>query len=293
LLRPRQYHLILRNPVDPQKGLLLMSSSNRESLIAIARGIIEDLEARDPVLLVALTDVNTYSAIFSDPALISALSQAAQQSDSSSIQHLLSGFTGSSSSNSSFVGPNTHDADSVHPSEEHGDCPICYELLGPGDAAMRCAGEGGVHHYFHATCLQQWIRNCRNRHQATCPVCRGHLQFNGQRLQEYLQSGASQTLNEDERTFFQAIADGLQGKNSWSQMTTLEKSAYASGILAAAGWGFMLGYTEPHHHATNVLAVQHSQHEHQLAQGLGWLVGLIVRIIRNRYEERDRDRRRH
>ena len=52
------------------------------------------------------------------------------------------------------------------------ECPVCMESISNTDACMRCSGSGGRHHYFHAHCLTRWIRQCRDRDQPTCPVCR-------------------------------------------------------------------------------------------------------------------------
>eukprot|EP00913_Durusdinium_trenchii_P025705 g24123.t1 len=74
--------------------------------------------------------------------------------------------------------------------------------------------------------------------------------------------------SQDDRTYLQTLADGLRGRNSWSSMNRVEKAAYAGGILAAAGWGFMLGYTEERHRASHVLVLDVLPAEHQLAQAM-------------------------
>merc|ERR1712232_1512755 len=148
-------------------------------------------------------------------------------------------------------------------------------------------GDGGVHHYFHATCLQQWIRSCRGGREATCPICRGRVQFNGQRLGDFLQSPAAATLDSEERTFLESIADGLRHKNTWTDMSTTEKVGFSVGIVAAAGWGFMLGYNETGNRggasvaiANDRLVTRNLPREHQIAQGVGWVAGLIARIVK-------------
>merc|ERR1712157_360969 len=101
----------------------------------------------------------------------------------------------------------TDAGDRVLLDEETSECPICFEEIRAGDAAMRCAGHGGMQHYFHASCLQHWIRSSRTLvHDATCPMCRGSLQFNGQRLNEFLgDQAASAGLSQDERDFLTSI----------------------------------------------------------------------------------------
>jgi len=71
---------------------------------------------------------------------------------------------------------------------ELGDCAICCESLSPSDAAMRCTGQGGSYHYGHAKCLAEWVQRCRtNSTTPTCPTCRGPLQMNRRRLQDFMQ----------------------------------------------------------------------------------------------------------
>eukprot|EP00667_Euglena_gracilis_P020594 EG_transcript_22321 len=68
------------------------------------------------------------------------------------------------------------------------DCPICQESICLADAAMRCFGDGhDKRHYFHASCLAQWIRKCSAASaRPTCPMCRGPIQVNSRRLGEFL-----------------------------------------------------------------------------------------------------------
>uniref|UniRef100_A0A7S1WRR9 UBA domain-containing protein n=1 Tax=Alexandrium catenella TaxID=2925 RepID=A0A7S1WRR9_ALECA len=71
-----------------------------------------------------------------------------------------------------------------------GDCAICCEPLRASDAAMRCAGGAGSHHYGHAACLAQWVQQCRRDGVApSCPTCRGPLQLHRRNLREFLQQG--------------------------------------------------------------------------------------------------------
>lgn len=60
------------------------------------------------------------------------------------------------------------DADVTH------ECPVCLDTISVDGSAMRCAGEGGVEHYFHARCLSQWTRTQRTQLETpSCPICRG------------------------------------------------------------------------------------------------------------------------
>eukprot|EP00930_Biecheleria_cincta_P085259 TRINITY_DN74665_c0_g1_i1.p1 TRINITY_DN74665_c0_g1~~TRINITY_DN74665_c0_g1_i1.p1 ORF type:complete len:520 (+),score=78.48 TRINITY_DN74665_c0_g1_i1:53-1561(+) len=271
MFRSRLYSLVLRNPLDPSRGLVLISNVDRSIVSETAHGIVQELGE-------GAQDSSVYQALQSDPALLASMTQSGSQH--------------ASASSLPAASAPAHAAN-VNPEDEHGQCPICFEDIHAGEAAMRCIGDGGVHHYFHATCLQGWIRACRNGQEANCPICRGRLQLNGQRLQEYLNSEGASTLEHEDRSFLQSLADGLQGNNSWSNMDAIEKTAYAGGILAAAGWGFMLGFTEQHHRSSTSLIVYQLPREHQVAQGVGWLAGLLARIIkevsRNK-NDRKRDR---
>ena len=78
---------------------------------------------------------------------------------------------------------------------EEFECPICFESINPRQAAMRCSGQGGRCHYFHAHCLSRWVMSsqARNAHTApTCPVCRGPVQVHKRRLQAFLNSAHAQ-----------------------------------------------------------------------------------------------------
>eukprot|EP00931_Biecheleriopsis_adriatica_P050083 TRINITY_DN28991_c0_g1_i1.p1 TRINITY_DN28991_c0_g1~~TRINITY_DN28991_c0_g1_i1.p1 ORF type:complete len:547 (-),score=114.98 TRINITY_DN28991_c0_g1_i1:87-1688(-) len=275
----RLFSLVLRNPRDPSRGLLLTSSTDRRVVSETARGILQELGPG----VDAFAEPSLYEALQSDPALLAAVAEGGSGShfnqavEALGIPNALGGATAS---------------EAVQPEDEHGECPICFESIRPGEAAMRCNGDGGTHHYFHARCLQQWIRSCRQGRDATCPMCRGRLQFNGQRLQEFLDGQGSTGLTEEDRSLLQEISDGLRGRNNWTDMKGIEKAAYAGGILAAAGWGFMLGYTEQQHRSSTALVIHELPAEHQIAQGVGWLAGLLFRIIREVARDRERDRRR-
>ena len=188
-------------------------------------------------------------------------------------------------------------ASQVHDSrpEEANDaseCPICFDEIQPNDAAMRCAGTGGHHHYFHAHCLQGWIRSQRGRAQAaTCPVCRGVLQFNRSRLQAFLSNETESTiLSSDERTFLQSISDGLTGSSNWENMTTLERVGYTGGILAAAAGGFMVSYSDNVH--TNPYFMADTWNmlptNHRIAASVGWFGGIVARIVAANNEKKKR-----
>eukprot|EP00419_Tripos_fusus_P027163 CAMPEP_0172717562 /NCGR_PEP_ID=MMETSP1074-20121228/71779_1 /TAXON_ID=2916 /ORGANISM="Ceratium fusus, Strain PA161109" /LENGTH=283 /DNA_ID=CAMNT_0013542527 /DNA_START=50 /DNA_END=901 /DNA_ORIENTATION=+ len=75
---------------------------------------------------------------------------------------------------------------------ELGDCAICCESLNLSDAAMRCNGQGGSHHYGHASCLADWVQRCRaSSTTPSCPTCRAPLQLNRRNLRDFLQQRSS------------------------------------------------------------------------------------------------------
>jgi len=270
LFRSRSFQLVIRNPRNRAVGLLVFVSSDHSEVAAAAQAIVAQLGPS----VQSLAQPSAYEALQNNPALL---------------QNLATSPSGVATELCIPTAP----SEEVHPEEEHGECPICFEAIHPGEAAMRCAGQGGVHHYFHAHCLQSWVSSCRYGREATCPVCRGQLQMNGQRLQAFLNGEASASLSEDDRSYLQNIADGLRGKNRWQDMNKLEKAAYAGGILAAAGWGFMLGFNEQEHRVTRYLALDVLPAEHRLAQGVGWLAGVLAWYLRkNMREKEDQQRRR-
>merc|ERR1719183_3455977 len=107
----------------------------------------------------ALGDPAIYEALQHDPALLAAVAQSNSQGGAAGLHQLLGGSTSSASA----AAPSAATvAEEPGVALEDGECPICLCSIGQGDAAMRCSGEGGVHHYFHAACLQEWIRSCRD-----------------------------------------------------------------------------------------------------------------------------------
>lgn len=303
----RPFFLVLRNPSDATRGLVLCTSTDRSVVSQTGHGILQELNAVSPELVSALAESAVYDALNHDPALLAAVAASTDAGDNPLCQ-LLGGLSSSSSmpapaadavpevstaaSADAASESSAPPAEDVHPEEETGECPICFEEIHGGEAAMRCAGEGGQHHYFHARCLQQWIRSSQQGRlrEASCPICRGRLQFNGQRLNEFLDSESSAGLNQEERSMFQAIADGLQCRNNWSDMTKLEKAANIGGLVASAGFGFMLGFSGSHNAERATMEVMHHcevPRNHQIAQGVGWVAGLLARIIREAMRDRE------
>eukprot|EP00929_Paragymnodinium_shiwhaense_P028947 TRINITY_DN1669_c0_g1_i1.p1 TRINITY_DN1669_c0_g1~~TRINITY_DN1669_c0_g1_i1.p1 ORF type:complete len:327 (+),score=33.21 TRINITY_DN1669_c0_g1_i1:92-1072(+) len=127
------------------------------------------------------------------------------------------------------------DVDSTEVSE----CSICRENLLPSEAAMRCHGQGGRKHYFHAHCLTAWIRRCRNSGQVpTCPECRGPVQVQKRRLEEFLRNKQGAMLEEDRQAFqdFRDAAAAETSSDGWS-MVSDDLWKVGVGVAVVAGVG--------------------------------------------------------
>eukprot|EP00747_Dinoflagellata_sp_TGD_P091307 gnl/TRDRNA2_/TRDRNA2_165009_c0_seq5.p1 gnl/TRDRNA2_/TRDRNA2_165009_c0~~gnl/TRDRNA2_/TRDRNA2_165009_c0_seq5.p1 ORF type:complete len:309 (-),score=36.21 gnl/TRDRNA2_/TRDRNA2_165009_c0_seq5:50-976(-) len=135
------------------------------------------------------------------------------------------------------------------------DCPICYEAISAGAAAMRCAGTSGVHHYFHKECLGTWIGSCRTMLQSpTCPVCRGNVQVNIHTLAAFLESPQAACLEQQERGALEiflarsraTICGSMLAEEDavWADPFTVEEMSYVGMIGLATSAGFWAGFAE-------------------------------------------------
>lgn len=119
-----------------------------------------------------------------------------------------------------------------------GECAICCEQLLLADAAMRCAGQGGRRHHFHAHCLSSWVRQCRNSgSEATCPECRGPVQVRARRLQDFLLEKQSTLSPEDQEVMENLAAGKSSDDNGWSEV---RKDLLKVGVIAGVGVGAAL-----------------------------------------------------
>eukprot|EP00039_Didymoeca_costata_P028701 m.21992 g.21992 ORF g.21992 m.21992 type:complete len:241 (-) comp7308_c0_seq1:84-806(-) len=183
--------------------------------------------------------------------------------------------------------------------DESCQCPICLEDLPPGSEAMRCAGEGGVRHYFHAHCLKDWASSCRQRGIApSCPVCRGPVQIHAPRLQSYLQSDQAQQMNDEDRGFlhnlFNSVQSSLGVGQEWSDPVTAENFFAGLGWVASAGLGFWQGYrgsSVMHSVSQDVLYISGSR-RNQMANAVGFIAGTLVRAFWSSSDDSDRRRSR-
>lgn len=289
ILSRRMYVLVLRHPNDPSRGIRLFESMSREDAVAVGRAIASHLELGDAHRV----EHEIYMAVYNDPEMRAALSQlhaaSEQQADgAAAASAATSAATAAASSSSSSAAP--------APQEIGGDCPICFCEIEPGDAAMRCSGQGGQHHYFHSQCMQQWISQCRSGHGATCPVCRGSIQFNAQRLDAFLSGRQSAGLSSEDRTFLQQAADRLKAAGgTWGEAMNWDNAKHVGGIAAAGGWGFMIGYSQPPVNLQYHLTLDLMSREQNIAQGVGWVLGVVARVVKEQYREkrrRDEEQRR-
>ena len=113
-----------------------------------------------------------------------------------------------------------------------------------------------------------------------------NLEFNRGRLSEFLDGNPSapptELLTEEERSYFETILDGLSGNRSWEGMNTTERIVYTGGLVAAAGAGFMIGYSgnlTSSYYANQVSETVGIPEEHRWVGTLGWVAGVVTRGI--------------
>ena len=282
-----EYGLIIRHPSNSRLGLLLaFDSESGDRLIDACKRMLESLG--DDVNF--LFDSRVYENLLNTPSqdIVESLFSGAHNFRSRVLQPII----GNTSSTTSTLVPSAPPPEAINEVLENSEeetieeCPVCMESISNTDACMRCSGSGGRHHYFHAHCLTRWIRQCRDRDQPTCPVCRQNLEFNRGRLSEFLDENSSapstELLTEEERSYFETILDGLSGNRSWEGMNTTERIVYTGGLVAAAGAGFMIGYSgnlTSSYYANQVSENVGIPEEHRWVGTLGWVAGVITRGI--------------
>jgi len=170
-----------------------------------------------------------------------------------------------------------------------GDCPICYEAILARDAAMRCAGDAGVHHYFHKECLGRWIQSCRaNCSGATCPVCRGTVQVNISSLAAFLESPQADALPEADRGFLQQLFDRARatvgmscGNDVWADPFTPEELSNVAMLGFATTAGFWSGFSDSSVDDLLLLTLAPAQDEStRIAAGAGYIAGITARVVK-------------
>mmetsp|Transcript_146316 Transcript_146316/g.469377 ORF Transcript_146316/g.469377 Transcript_146316/m.469377 type:complete len:290 (-) Transcript_146316:55-924(-) len=124
------------------------------------------------------------------------------------------------------------------------ECAICMEKLRLSDAAMRCAGSGGTHHYCHAKCLAQWAQRCRDEDRTPeCPSCRGPLQLNRRRLRNFLNQGPDgggpKAMREQDADVLRHMLDqsgsGHGDDDEWAAINWEDVAGFAIVAVAAVG----------------------------------------------------------
>merc|ERR1712187_69136 len=104
---------------------------------------------------------------------------------------------------------------------EFDECSICTDNVLHADAAMRCLGNGGKNHYFHAACLAAWIRQCsQDGNGPTCPQCRGPVQVRARRLEDFLRDEGGKLKAEDAEALqsFHDSAEASSDDLGWSNI---------------------------------------------------------------------------
>jgi len=287
LIRSQTHALVLRHPSDAERGLLLMEDRDRSTLV---------LGAAEAARQLGLSSVSGRQRV-SEPfyrrfaqdtdALARLRAQVEPVSTPRNSVRSVKAPSHSACSSACAAGP---------VDEEAGQCPICFDDLESSHAAMRCSGEAGVRHYFHSQCMTQWVERARHGEGATCPLCRGHVEFNAKRLEEFLDSGKSADLTADDRSFLQACAANIAAAGAvWGDAMSVENAKKAGGIVAATGWGFFLAYSETAQSSPtlqNTLLMEGLEREHHIAQGIGYALGMGLKFVKEAQKQKEQQQHR-
>jgi len=126
--------------------------------------------------------------------------------------------------------------------EQIGECSICVEELYTSQAAMRCCGQGGRKHYFHAGCLNSWVQQCKQQGlQPTCPECRGPVQVRPVVLRRFLEGGK---LDEQEMEAWRTLASNSEDADDcgWANINpNVWKVALGTAIAVGVGLALVAG----------------------------------------------------
>ena len=217
------FGLILRNPSNTKNGLIITLNKNPDYLIQLTNKLLDNLGDEINFLF----DYKVYDLFQNNNSLIQYLFSSSERFRSM----VLSNIENNNNIDPQIVpsAPPMHAVNSLSNNEqleqhdeeeEEHDCPICMESIINNDACMRCSGTGGIHHYFHSHCLTQWIRQCRDNGngEPTCPICRQSLEFNRDRLSNFLDTNPSappaEILTQEERSYFENVLAGLAGERN-------------------------------------------------------------------------------
>ncbi|CAE7529052.1 ilvG [Symbiodinium sp. CCMP2592] len=230
-LAAADFQIVLPSPKKRGKGVVLMAVSHSEDAEAAVRNIWEKLEESEQL---AMKRSHAYRTVRARGGAVAAMEKS--HYNVVAFLKLASNDCLRASTDEALVQEIGRLAMELRV-KECDSCPICLEAIAAEDAVMRCSGAGGglhqLHHYFHAECLREWIRTASN---PKCPMCRSNLQLNGARLECFLEGTA--TLSDDERTYLQALLDGANARQDWSDMSFMERTGYAGSLAASASLGF-------------------------------------------------------
>lgn len=218
LFMARPLVLVLRHPSDTTRGITLCESCNRQELANAARSMVTNLDRirrfrplekclhHLSACYLEVSDVpeEFYKALSVDLELQASVIAVCAE-------HL--------QADSSATTTNTDAGSAAATSGQMcNDCPICLSEIEPGDAAMRCAGDGGQHHYYHMDCMLQWVEQCHatGLADADCPTCRGRIQVHRQRLEQFLGSDQSEGLAATRRTFLKHLVNRLNARGDFA-----------------------------------------------------------------------------
>mmetsp|Transcript_3461 Transcript_3461/g.3950 ORF Transcript_3461/g.3950 Transcript_3461/m.3950 type:complete len:231 (-) Transcript_3461:624-1316(-) len=160
-------------------------------------------------------------------------------------------------------------------------CPICLESIREEEGVMRCKAD----HYFHQCCLKQWIKHQRHiKGGATCPLCRGSLQIHAARLRSYLKT---EDVSELERSYFNRTLQSIKEKADWVYLNQDEIIAYGT-FFGAFLWGLYSGWSRRSWGLSDELLYYGLKRHIRMATSIGWLLGIIGRILGDYIQLRQR-----
>jgi len=276
--------LVLRHSSDATRGIRLWESCIREEVTTAALAVGDALGR----LVASHVPENIYAALLADVELQTSVIKACteerehypQASEDEEEED-----EDQEEEDEEVLAMTATTATTSPPGPICNDCPICLSAIEPCDAAMRCAGDGGLHHYFHSDCMLKWVDECRTGLSAAdCPICRGQIQFHVQRIEQFLVSEQSAGMAAEDRTFLAQCADRLRatGSMAWGDVFTIENTRYMGGLAAAAGLGFTHAYCCPRTTSVGDFQPDFRSKQLTIAHGVGLAVGLIVRVVRAR-----------
>ena len=282
------FRLVVLHPTDKQRAIAVVensATSKKEALTVLKRAATWALENH----LHAHSRI--YTVLSTEPAQLEALIMHVVPASMSDNQPVLTPaerikvsrrFMQSLSKQERLAQERTlmrNAPEAAEPEErEEMECSVCMCEIANTDVAMRC--RQSLHpHYFHAQCLEQWAAACRgNWSEATCPVCRGPIEINKERLIYWLSGKESKALDNKTRGLLEGMADSLS--DGWNGLSR-RQVAEGVGAIAGLGYGFYSGYQcRAPRLMTGGLVWDNAPTSVQLAVAGGWIGGVGVRILK-------------